>query len=195
MTLQEIIDNIDKSNKDSYVNLEEIAREFNIHEYVDGDDSRISSYYYAKWLCTDSWVGGRVYFLDDKPICVSWQSGRKSYEDFEWISQEAFNITHQYILTLISPNIPIPAIADLTQELGVGFHVEYGSQLLHGNVIYKSTGTIVKVTKKFNDMSDVKMWNYIEVQFPDGEIKEVSMSDILAPFDLKKNAYKFYEGL
>ncbi len=43
------------------------------------------------WVCTDTTVGLRFYFLGDECVCASFQPGRKCDEQFEWVSQEAYN--------------------------------------------------------------------------------------------------------
>ena len=186
MKLKTIIDNVDKSKKNSdYVNISELANEFNIYDNIDDSDERIKSYFFATWQCTDTFVGGRVYFLDDEPVCISWQNARKSDENFAWISNETFQKVHQYIVSLISKDLPEPKLVDFDEELGDGNQVEYSSQLLTDKLIYAPTKEIVSVVKKYRDMNDIKSWGFVKIKFPDGEVKKVEMGDVLVPFNLE----------
>ena len=120
MKLIDIINKIDTSKKDSWVSLQNIAKQVGIYDYCDGQDSKLQSYFYRKWYCTDTYVGGRVYFLDDLPICVSFQTGRKSDEIFRWISKDAFNWTRTYLLTLVEEDIlEYDLIEDLDEDDGI----------------------------------------------------------------------------
>lgn len=58
----DIINNIDRTTKESWVCLEAIAKEFDIFDYLDGNQTKLQSYEFQKWLCTDSWVGSRHIF-------------------------------------------------------------------------------------------------------------------------------------
>lgn len=189
MKLKEIIEKLDKSEKNSsWINISDIASyEFDINSYFSKESDRIKAYYFLKWYCTDSYVGGRVYFLDDKVIATSWQSGRKCNEDFHWTSKEAYKETRAYILTLVeeeeckSENIQL---ADFEEEFGDGFPISYSSQLLTDNVIYKPTGELVKVTKKFHDMNDIKLWSFVKIKHSSGEEALVDMKEIRVPYDI-----------
>ena len=123
MKLKEIIQNIDKSSdNESYVNIYEFLDEFGIIyiDYTEDDKQRLKAFYYAKWLCTDSWVGGRAYFLDDVLVATSWQSGRKMDENFFWVSQDDFNKVGDYLRTLCVAYSAGITTANLDLELGEG---------------------------------------------------------------------------
>ncbi len=191
MKLREIINNLDKSKENSdWINLEEFANEFGINQYMSPpDDIRISAYYFLKWYCTDSYVGGRVYFLDDKPICISWQKGRKGDEKFSWISQESYEQTHKYILSLVEQdNKKTIDPIDLDEDWGPGYPVDFSSQLLTDTVFHIPTNTYVEVVKKYNDHSSegIKDWRFVDVKFDDGKVEKIPMSDILVPYEVKK---------
>lgn len=188
MKLKEIIENIDKSEKNScYISLSELAhKEFDIHNYLNEDNSRITAYFFLNWQCTDTWVGGRAYFLDDKLIATSWQGARKSNEDFSWVSKELFNETRQYLLSLMEePEVSVDLV-DLEQEFNDGFPIQYSSQLLVDDVIYKPTGEKVKVVEKYRSMEDIKMWSFVKIKFDSNKEEIVDMSEILVPYNLKK---------
>ena len=67
-------------------------REFEIYEFEQPkENERLTYCYYHRWICTDTEVGIRVWYLDDEPVCISWQPYRKSNETFGWISKDKFN--------------------------------------------------------------------------------------------------------
>ena len=79
MKLKEVIEKIDKSKaNEHWVDLQKIASEVGINDYVYDSEERIKSYFYISWLCTDTHVGAKIYFLDDEAVCVSYQSARKA---------------------------------------------------------------------------------------------------------------------
>ncbi len=190
MKLKEIIENIDKSEKNSCdIDFEKLLSEFDINgyfPYIDYKDSKLRSYYIVNWQCTDQFVGGRAYFLDDKLVCTSWQSARKSSEDFSWVSKETYNEVKQYVISLLYNEDKEINVIDLDEEWNDGFEINYGSQLLTDNVIYKPTVEMVKVVKKWWNYTDIDNWENLEIQFQDGKKEIVSMSDILIPYNLKK---------
>lgn len=195
MNTLDIIKNIDKSEKNtSYVNVEDVMNDISnvYHGWPENENIRLKAYHFAKWYCTDSWVGGRIYFLDDEAVAISWQTGRKSSEDFDWISKESIKKTKEYLSTLYTNEDEdtgsVISKEDLEKELGAGFNVSYGGQLLTKEVIHKN-GEIVKVVDTWNSYEDIKKWKEIEIEFQNGEQKGekeiVQLSDVLVPFDLK----------
>lgn len=50
---------------------------------------RVKRYAIREWLCTDTHVGLYLYLVDDEPVCLMYQSGRKSYPEWTFMSEEA----------------------------------------------------------------------------------------------------------
>ena len=189
MKLKEIIEKLDKSDKNScYLDIQEFAsNNFDINSWFAKEPDRLKGYFFLNWQCTDTWVGYRAYFLDDKLIATSWQSCRKGGEEFFWVSKEAYSETKQYIISLMDETADKNIIlVNLDEEYDNGFQIEYGSQLLTDKLILKSTGENVSVIGKFHKMDDIKNWGKVEVQFEDGRKKVVEMSEVLVPYNLKK---------
>src|SRR5688572_30224618 len=155
MKLKEILARIDKTKLESWHDLQSIAEEFDIYQYFDTNQGRLKSYFYQNWYCTDSWVGGRIYFLDGEPVCVSWQSGRKSDEEFEWISRETFNKTKAYLLSLLIEEEKTIHLCDLEQEMGEGYQVEFSGQFLTQDVILLKTNEMVKIVECYTKESRI----------------------------------------
>ena len=80
MKLSEIINNLDKSRKNTEApQWDKISSQFsNINPISWSGDTRLKCYWVAKHLCTDTQVGILAYFLDDEFICISHQTSRKS---------------------------------------------------------------------------------------------------------------------
>lgn len=104
MKLSYAIENVIKSkeNQDD-VDSEEFCQELGLeygHVNYKLFNDRFKSYWLAKWLCTDTWVGMKVYFLDDEAICISVQTARKSGTDYEFASKESADKLRKFILEL-----------------------------------------------------------------------------------------------
>lgn len=66
MKILEIANRIDKSEKnEDWISTEDIGNELEMSvPHVEQD--RLKCYWIANWYCTDTWVGLRMYFLDDQ---------------------------------------------------------------------------------------------------------------------------------
>lgn len=118
ITIYEIISTIDTSKMERQgVSFYEMCEsEFEIYEWLEQpqDNERLTYCYYHRWICTDTEVGIRVWYLDDEPVCISWQPYRKSNETFGWISKEKFNEVRSYAFSLKEDNIDVQIIEDET---------------------------------------------------------------------------------
>lgn len=191
MKLRELIDNVDRSKTNtSHVSLDEMATEFDLSlDYVPEDRHPIRAYWLTKWLCTDSWVGLRVYgFEDDQgfsPFAVSMQEGRKCDEVFHWFRQAAADRVRELITSFIEiPRVDVLDEGALDDDMGDGFKVSYSGQLLTKQVIEDATGERVEVVKTFRGMDDIKKWGRVVIERASGEQAEVDMREISVPFCL-----------
>jgi hypothetical protein len=182
MTLREIIAKLDKSEKNrDWIDIDTLCTELNINNsWLDIDD-RLNFYYITKWCCTDTYVGMRAYFLDDVLVAVSTKMGRRQNEDFEWVSSEAKIMVKNYILSFIEVDV-VETPLDLDIELGDGFGVDYGSQLLTYTVRHTPTGEMVTVIKRFEEYKDINKWGSVIIRFDDGRELLAPLSDISVPF-------------
>lgn len=116
--VDDIIRNIDTSKKETeWVDLYEIcSSEFEIHEFIQQpeDNIRLTYCYYHRWICTDTEVGIRVWYLDDESVCISWQPYRKSNETFGWLSKDGFDKVRNYVLSLKDDEMEFNVINDET---------------------------------------------------------------------------------
>lgn len=129
-----------KNNENAFFSL---MKEFDIYDYEYTKEAKRLSYNFPiKWYCTDSYVGMRIYYLDEEPVCVSYQSGRKSDESFKWLSKEAFEKTRDFLYSLIQREELFHLIDENEKVDDEGFSVFFYSQLLskegyvNGNKVY-----------------------------------------------------------
>lgn len=101
MRIKEILERIKKENPQE-IDFAAFAEEFNeVFFYTFWKDlEEFVCYSIAETLCTDTVVGGLVYYLHGEPVAISWQNFRKSDKVISWLSMEAFNKTHAFFLEL-----------------------------------------------------------------------------------------------
>ena len=188
MKIAQMLENLikDENTEDRLWSVpDNLLYEFNLQQHaylsLEGND-RLKCYWLANHYCTDSYVGFRVYFLDDKPVAMSHQAGRKCDETFEWVSMEAFKNTHSFLLTLLEEEeLPTPSLLDLEEELGEGYPVDYVGQLLTKHVKYDNC--MVEVTKQERMIDGKRNFDIIEVKHPTKGLMEINISDILVPWN------------
>ena len=173
-TLKKIISEIDFNNKsmETEPSWTELAQEFNLN--LDwSNDTRLKCYFIRRWYCTDTYVGRKLYFFDDKLVAMSYQPGRKCDEKFYWTSQEDFKNVKQYLLSLLQPEDI--DILDLSKNYGLGESIEYVEQLLTNKVIYQ--GLICNVINKNIQNNTICL----------AEVGGVSIHNIIVPYELNQH--------
>ena len=189
MKLIEIANKIDKSERNkSYVDLEDLINEFNLDfnlYYVDQD--RLKSYYICNWLCTDSWVGWRMYFLDDEPVAVSSQVGRKYGEEFEWFSKEIALKVRDYLISLNqkSDDELNLRLCNIDDDIGNSFKIGFSGQILNPD---KATynGELIKILERIKETPDYGIDKNLKVRLSNGEEIIINVKDIDFKFNLKE---------
>lgn len=157
MKIRDIIADLDKSddNRDEESNwdLQNIISDLRLDCWVcsqNQDDFRMKCYWLSIWTCTDTHVGTRAYFLDDKLVCVSQQDSRKGGETFEWVDADAITATRNFIFSLQGQEDESDVkYLDLDQEVGVGFNVNFTGQLHTDKVIYEGSRAVVLEDKDY----------------------------------------------
>lgn len=186
MKLKDVIKNINFEDKNiqSDIDWEGLGNAIDIPNYWSlwFEQERLKAYFIQQWLCTDSWVGVRAYFLDGKIIAVSSQLGRKMGEDFAFTSKEDAEKLKAYIQSLINEEedeIKVE-ILDLEQELKEFYSVNYNTEILHKHAIYD--GHKVEIVKRDFRSEDIGSINYfysVEVKFEDGKKQIVDCRQLL----------------
>ena len=204
MLLKEVIARVDKDKKNQQdihlCDLEELlCSEFGISMSLDYDkaNTRVTAYWLAYWYCTDTWVGFRVYFLDDEVLAVSYQKGRKWEEAFTFVSKELKDEFKEYILSFAIKNETKEIkkyYLDLEQDMQNGISVSFASELMATHVFYKDELCKIiypKGTNKNGQEYD-QMYRYnfddnesIKIELSDGIEAIVELSDCVIPYNIK----------
>jgi len=185
MKLIDIANKIDKSKKnESQVDTMEFSSEFNQEfDYVDQD--RLKAYWIGNWYCTDSYVGYRMYFLDDEPVAVSTQTGRKGDEDFEWFSKELALKVRDYLISLMQKdkdelNIKL---CDINDDIGESFKISFNYEILNPDkAIYN--GESIEILERIKDKNNWGIGTELRVKLLNGEEKFVDIKKIDFKFNL-----------
>lgn len=100
-SVKDVLETIDTSKMEKGY-IKELAEELDIYTdpYELEGEERLTYCYYYSWICTDTRVGIRVWYFDEKPICISWKLYRKSSEYFYWINKGDALIVKNYIRSL-----------------------------------------------------------------------------------------------
>ena len=177
MTLREIAKKIDKSRKnEDDVDISDICENLDIYFYGWIDQDRLKSYWVTNWLCTDTWVGLLMYFLDDEPVGISFQSGRKSDKEFSWFSEECMHKVRDYILSIIPSNDVNCDYTSLDDEVGDTYKISFNNQVIDwGKGLYQ--GKPFKMIERVKETPDYGIDSEVKIEI-DGIQKIVSVEDI-----------------
>lgn len=183
MKLRDLIARVDRSEENTDdAQVEDFARLFDLHlSWEEKFGTRVKKHWIYNWYCTDSYVGLAAYYMDGEPVAVSFQSGRKSDEEIEFVSKEAAGKVRDFILTLLEPEEPSYPIANLDEELPDTYTVSYGEQLLTDTGRYQ--GEEVKVVHKYGGYKEIDHWGNVDVRLASGEIITVELTQMA--FDYK----------
>lgn len=185
MDLNAIIKKINKSNdNEEWVDLYRISQELNINLYdyddVNHDQTELKSYWMGRWYCTDTYVGFKIYFLEDKPVAISHQYARKSDEEFEWFNEEDATKVKDYILSLAKNNELSINIVDINKEVGEGFKINFNSQIIDkDNISYN--GQKVKI-KEYIKESPYGIDRDLIIEFENGKTERVNINNLTFGF-------------
>jgi len=179
MKLRNIIAGVDKTNKRLFSDpdWEKLSDLFNIYDLHWSEDTRLKCYHAEVWLCTDSWVGTEVYFLDDKAVCISRQSARKSSVNFEFLSQEHADRLEKYLRDLVKVDIgSTVVIADLEEEWDTYYSIKYGTQIIHDKAIYE--GETVDIVSKHGKSEGFDTFHAVVIKLANGKEKEIDCREL-----------------
>lgn len=189
MNLQDLIATIDfEAGFERWIDSETMFRAFGIdaYDYIDLSKHGFRHHLFAPWLCTDTSVGAGVLFVHNQPVALTMQSGRKSETNYKWVSKAAYDATVALCYTIIQDTRSVEIeLADLTQEMGIGYPINYSGGLLSKTVILVATGQELPVVKIYRDHKEIDSWTFVDVQMPDGTTQKTSMKDVLVPYKVK----------
>lgn len=184
MKLKEIAERIDKSpeNEDQWFGIDAIAYDLGINQHIDVEQTRLRAYWIGNWYCTDSWVGFRMYFLDDKPVAVSTQTGRKCNEEFEWFGPDAVKTVREFLLSLVAEEQTV-TYGDLEQDIGEFYKVRFNAEVLDWKKA-RYQGLSFKLLEKIKEKPDYGIDTKIKINLPDGSEKIIDVHDLDFPFHI-----------
>lgn len=186
MKIKDLIENFDKKDEDHSFDMETISEALDYTPYalylsqVEGNE-RLKCYWAGKHCCTDTWVGVRLYYLDDVFVCMSYQTARKQDEEFLWVNQEAALKVRSYCMELDETRIFSVDEIDFEEEIGDGYTVEYTGQLLDKSVVYQDQ--IVEVVKDSHD--NHTNFHTITIKNQEGVLIDVDVRDVYVPWPTK----------
>ena len=180
MKLIDIANKINKSEKnESYVDTDQFSSEFN-YEFDWIKQDRLKAYWIGNWYCTDSYVGYRMYFLDDGPVAISSQMGRKCNENFEWFSKELAWKVREYLISIM-PKVEEDelniTIGNINEEVGNGYKIHYNTQILNPKNAMLN-GELVEILERIKDTPDYGIDKNLKVKLSNGEIKIINIEDL-----------------
>ncbi len=188
MKLRTIFERVIKEGNKAYLDLSEIASEFQIWEdYIsEPDDCRIEAYWLGNWYCTDAIVGFIVYFFDGKPMAYSTQLGRKSNVDFYWASQKVAEDVKEYIKSLIEEEEEEVGVTtfDMDDDAGEGYLIDFSGQLFGGNHRARHNGRKVEILEKIKH-TDLGIDTDLIIRYNDNkEQARVSIRELVFDFNV-----------
>lgn len=177
MKLIDIAKRIDKSTEnENWVDIQELGYELDINvDYTEQD--RLKSYWIGNWYCTDSYVGYKMYFLDDEPVAFSTQTGRKSDENFEWFSLDCVKKVREYLLSLIVKEEGINvSICDINEEIGDSFKIQFNGEILNKDRVMLN-GEKVEILERIKN-KPYGIDTELKVKLSSGKEKHVNVRDL-----------------
>jgi len=179
MKLIDIANKIDKSEKnESYVDTDQFSSEFN-YEFDWIKQDRLKAYWIGNWYCTDSYVGYRMYFLDDEPVAVSIQKGRKWPEEFNWLSKELALKVREYLISIMPKKEDdlYFNICDINEDIGDSYKIEFNSQILNINNAVLN-GKPIKILERIKEAPDYGIDKMLKIKLSNGEEKIVNIKEL-----------------
>jgi len=188
MTLKEIAMRIDKTNKnEDTVCPTDFDEEFD-HNFSYGDQDSLKSYWMGNWCCTDTCVGYKMYFLNDEPVAVSTQPGRKCDVNIEWFSEELALKVRDYLLSLeIEKDKFCFQIEDINHDIGDGYRICYNNQIINNDKAMLNNQHI-KILEHIKDEPDYGIGSTLKVELSNGDSKTVDVKDLRFAFNLSENS-------
>lgn len=193
MKLYEAIAKINKKDLDSEYDVDVFTNKLGIEAHwlpTEPISQRLKYVYLVKWYCTDTWVGTKVYFLDDIPVAISYQSGRKSDEEIDFLSLNDVQRMRDFIFSLMQDTEKDDKImvCDLNKEIAEYYQVDYGSQLLTKEGFYQ--GRHAQVVQTWDGYKDINSWRKIRIEYKNEHGNTLEEIIDLSEFDIPLNLMK-----
>jgi len=125
----------------SAVDLWILAEYMGIHEDVKELQPRLKIGIYYGWFCLNQIVGIEILYLDDDPLCITYQECNDCQKQYFWLSKPAHMLVRKYIESLLIRNSnlnKINTIEDLTDIFKQAKNIEKISQYPIINNVYEN---------------------------------------------------------
>ena len=132
-----------------------------------------------QWYCTDTWVGIDVIYLNNHPVAVTNQIGRKCDVNIYFLSKEAKNSVKEYLLSLYSSQQDYSEYLtedDLNEDMGDYFKIEYASEVLYRTAWLN--GEQVEITQKPRNLNDNINFHTVAIKHKDGVEEWVDVREL-----------------
>lgn len=187
MKLIDIVNNIDKSkNNECWIDITDFSGELNYNFDYYSEPERFKCYWIGNWCCTDTWVGYRVYFLDDEPVCFSIQKARKSDEMFRWVSQELAIKVRNYLISLMAEQEDELSLqmCDINEDIGDSYKINFNNQVINWKTAVLNSEP-VEFVERIRQSPDWGIDTAVKIQTSSGEEKVVNIKELDFKFNLK----------
>lgn len=179
MKLIDIANTIDKSKQnEDWVDVAPIGNELGI-DVPYTEQERLKCYWVGNWFCTDTYVGYRMYFLDDEPVAFTVQNGRKSDENFHWFSQDLAVKVRDYLITLIvvtDDELNI-VVCDINEDIGDTYKIDFNGQILNRDRITLNNEKVEILERIKNDNYGI-IDTELKIKLSNGEVRNVLIEDL-----------------
>ena len=181
-TLKQLIEKASQLPKQEYNLWDEdllsaVGLDIYYHNY--DDPVNLTANHLKQWCCTDTWVGIDVIYLNNNPVAVTNQVGRKTDVNIYFLSEEAKNSVKDYLISLYNNQQDCADYLtedDLNEEMGDYFKIEYSSQ-----VLYKTAwlnGEQVEITQKPRNLNNKINLHTVAIKHKDGVEKWIDVREL-----------------
>lgn len=186
-----LVDTSDE-NKIEWFDLDPFCYELDIHEVnLTKAYAGLTAYWIQHWMCTDTMVGMQAIFLNNEPVALTTQVARKSDCNIHWLNKDSLERTRDFLYSCIDSRESDGRyqFIDPDETTSLYFTVDYTSQLVdyHGTYNGRKCTYINKRNVLYRPTSDHNDYcaKMILVQFEDGMLEEIDVSDFHIPLYLK----------
>ena len=181
-TLKQLIEKASQLPKQEYNLWDEdllSAVGLDIYHHNYDEPINLTTNHLKQWCCTDTWVGIDVIYLNNSPVAVTNQVGRKMDVNIYFLSEEAKNSVKDYLISLYNNQQDCAEYLteeDLNEEMGDYFKIEYSSQ-----VLYKTAwlnGEQVEITQKPRNLNNNINLHTVAIKHKDGVEKWVDVREL-----------------
>ena len=159
-------------NNETLFDIAELFAEFDL-PWLYTDDHSFKEYWLQVWLCTDTWVGTSVIFLNDQPVAVRTQNCRKCSSRYDWLSNQAYELVRTELLRLSDKEREdMLSIIDHDEKIDEFFRLPYVQSIIDMTAWLDEEKVSIVHPKDITSTT-------VSVQLNNGELRTVDVSDLL----------------